>query len=47
MLPEKAQEFKDQLSDFFGAIDFQGSKLTGSGGKDIDKKWYRAFRSVH
>jgi len=32
-----------QLADFYGAVDFMGSKLQN---EDIDKKWYRAFREV-
>jgi len=46
MCSEKADEFKDSFSDFFGAIDFQGEKLT-SDGKPENKKWFRAFRTVH
>jgi hypothetical protein len=46
MCSEKADEFKDTFSDFFGAVDFQGEKLT-SDGKAENKKWFRAFRTVH
>ena len=40
---EEKDAFMAQLADFFGAIDFVGTKLQG---EDLDKKWYRAFRDV-
>lgn len=46
MCSEKPEEFKETFSDFFSAVDFQGEKLT-SDGKDENKKWFRAFRTVH
>jgi len=46
MCSEKPDEFKATFADFFGAVDFQGEKLT-SDGKAENKKWFRAFRSVH
>lgn len=46
MCSEKPDEFKESFGDFFGAIDFQGEKLT-SDGKAENKKWFRALRTVH
>lgn len=40
---EDKDAFFAQLADFYGAIDFVGTKLQGN---DLDKKWYRAFRAV-
>jgi hypothetical protein len=46
MCSENQKEFLEAFSDFYGAIDFQGEKLT-SDGKAENKKWFRAFRTVH
>lgn len=44
MIPNEDKDaFMAQLADFYGAIDFVGTKLQGN---DMDKKWYRAFRAV-
>lgn len=44
MIPNEEQEaFMAQLTDFYGAIDFMGTKLQND---ENDKKWYRAFRAV-
>lgn len=40
---ENKDEYLAQLADFYGAIDFQGSKMQS---EEIDKKWFRAFRDV-
>lgn len=45
MCSEDPKEFKEVFSDFYSAVDFQGEKLT-SNGVELDKKWFRAFRSV-
>lgn len=37
------EAYEAQLADFYGAIDFVGTKLQTN---DAEKKWYRAFRSV-
>lgn len=43
-IPTGDKEVYDaQLADFYGAIDFVGTKLQSN---DAEKKWYRAFRSV-
>jgi hypothetical protein len=46
MCSEKPDEFKETFGDFFGAVDFQGEKLTSDGNAE-NKKWFRAFRTVH
>lgn len=44
MIPnEETEAFMAQLADFYGSIDFVGTKLQG---EERDKKWYRAFRAV-
>lgn len=40
---EDKDAFYAQLADFYGAIDFVGTKLQNN---DLEKKWFRAFRSV-
>lgn len=43
-IPTGDKEVYDaQLADFYGAIDFVGTKLQTN---DAEKKWYRSFRSV-
>mmetsp|Transcript_2654 Transcript_2654/g.4451 ORF Transcript_2654/g.4451 Transcript_2654/m.4451 type:complete len:109 (+) Transcript_2654:357-683(+) len=46
MCSENQAEFQETFSDFFGAIDFNGSKL-GSEQPPVNKQWYQAFRKVH
>lgn len=44
MIPTEEKEvYFAQLADFYGAIDFVGTKLQS---EEIDKKWYRSFRAV-
>ena len=44
MIPNDDKEaYLAQLTDFYGAIDFIGTKLQND---DLEKKWYRSFRDV-
>lgn len=44
MIPgEEKDAYMAQLTDFWSAIDFMGTKLQNN---DLEKKWYRSFREV-
>lgn len=44
MIPTEDKDvYMNQLTDFWSAIDFMGTKLQGD---DLEKKWYRSFRDV-
>ena len=43
MIPtDDTEAYMAQLTDFYSAIDFMGTKMND----DLEKKWYKAFREV-